>query len=50
MRAATEQNVRDALRALTTDSPILAGPVAEGKLAIVPAIRDVGSGVVTWWS
>jgi carbonic anhydrase len=44
----TEANVRLGARALLERSPILAGLVKEGRLAVVPALYDVDTGRVEW--
>jgi carbonic anhydrase len=45
-----EQNAKDAAAQLTSRSETMAGLVREGKLKIVYAMHDVGSGKVTWFS
>src|ERR1700761_939458 len=48
VQAVAEQNVRDALLSLGKHSEVLAGLVSAGQLAIVAAMHDVNTGVVTW--
>lgn len=43
-----EQNVHDALRSLHERSEVLTGLVSAGQLAIMAAMHDVNTGVVTW--
>lgn len=44
----SERNARDAAGQLTSRSKVLASRVDDGKLKIVAAMHDVGTGVVTW--
>ena len=44
-----EQNAKDAAAQLTSRSETMAGLVRDGKLKIVYAMHDVGSGKVTWY-
>src|ERR1700744_2680868 len=48
VQAVAEQNVHDALLSLNTHSEVLTGLVSAGQLAIVAAMHDVHTGVVTW--
>lgn len=48
VQAVAEQNVQDALRSLGKHSEVLTGLVSAGQLAIVAAMHDVNTGVVTW--
>jgi carbonic anhydrase len=45
-----EQNAKDAAAQLTSRSETMAGLVRDGKLKIVYAMHDVGSGKVTWYA
>ena len=44
-----EQNAKDAAAQLTSRSETMAALVREGKLKIVYAMHDVGSGKVSWY-
>ena len=48
VQAVAEQNVHDALLSLRKHSEVLTGLVSAGQLAIVAAMHDVNTGVVTW--
>ena len=48
VQAVAERNVHDALLSLGKHSEALAGLVSAGQLAIVAAMHDVNTGVVTW--
>lgn len=50
VQAVADQNARDAAGLLTERSEILRTLVAQGKLRIVSAMHDVGTGRVTWFS
>jgi len=50
VQAVADQNARDAAGLLTERSEILRSLVAQGKLRIVSAMHDVGTGRVTWFS
>jgi carbonic anhydrase len=45
-----EQNAKDAAAQLTSRSDTMAGLVRDGKLKIVYAMHDVGSGKVSWFA
>lgn len=45
-----EENVRLTVASLTSRSPILGQRVSKGNLAIVPAMHDIKTGLVTWLS
>lgn len=45
--AATIQNVRDAMARLSSDSPVLSGLIAEGKLKVAGGIYELATGKVT---
>lgn len=47
LAAAIEANARIQARLLRESSPVVKGLVAEGKLAVVPAVYDIASGKVT---
>ena len=47
LQAATEANAKIQAQLLKESSPVLAGLVKEGKLAVVAAFFDVASGKVT---
>ena len=44
----SQVNVRKTMAALRSDSSILAGLEAEGKIAIVGGVYDVATGEVAW--
>lgn len=46
--AVTDANVRQTMRDIVDRSPLLAGLVAEGKLALVGGLYDLRTGRVTW--
>lgn len=48
VRRLADQNARDAARAVTERSPVLAGLVKSGKLKVVPAMHDVATGRIDW--
>ncbi len=50
VQAVADQNARDAASLLTERSEVLRTLVAEGKLRIVSAMHDVGTGRVTWFA
>ena len=50
VQAVAEQNVRDSRDALGTHSELLTALVSKGELAIVGAMHDVRTGVVSWLS
>jgi carbonic anhydrase len=45
--AATIQNVRDAMARLSSDSPVLSGLIAEGKLKVAGGMYELATGKVT---
>jgi carbonic anhydrase len=49
VQAVAEQNARDAAEMLSARSEVLRGLVGEGKLKIVPAMHDVGTGAINWF-
>ncbi len=46
--AVVEANVRQTVRDITDQSPVLASLVSEGKLVVVGAVYDLATGRVTW--
>ena len=50
VQAVADQNARDAAAMLFARSDVLRELVAEGKLKIVSAMHDVGTGRITWFS
>lgn len=50
VQAVADQNARDAAAMLTSRSDVLRGLIGEGKLRIVSAMHDVGSGRITWFT
>lgn len=50
VQAAADQNAKDAAALLTARSEVLRGLVAQGKLKIVSAMHDVGTGRITWFT
>lgn len=43
-----EQNARDAVRKVLENSEVIAGQVRAGRVKIVPAMHDVGTGRIGW--
>jgi carbonic anhydrase len=50
VQAVADQNARDAAAMLSARSDVLRELVADGKLKIVSAMHDVGTGRITWFS
>jgi carbonic anhydrase len=50
VQAVADQNAKDAAAALTERSEVLRELIGQGKLKIVSAMHDVGSGKITWFS
>lgn len=48
VQAVAEINVRNSVEEILSQSSIIAGLVKEGKLEVVPAMYDVGTGQVSW--
>jgi carbonic anhydrase len=46
----TDQNARDAAAMLSDRSEVLRDLVREGKLKIVSAMHDVGTGQIKWFT
>lgn len=45
-----DQNAKDAAAKLLAQSEVLAGLVKEGKLKVVSAMHDIGTGKITWFA
>ena len=50
VQAVADQNAKDAAALLTARSDVLRELVGQGKLKIVSAMHDVGTGKVTWFT
>lgn len=50
VQAVADQNAKDAAALLLQRSEVLRGLVAEGKLKVVSAMHDVGTGKITWFA
>ena len=50
VQAVSDQNARDAAAMLSARSDVLRGLVGEGKLKIVAAMHDIGTGRINWFA
>jgi carbonic anhydrase len=48
VQAVAEQNVKDAVALLLSESAVLQDLVSTGQLSVVPAMQELTTGMVTW--